>query len=391
MNDRETTNGAATDRDLRPVIVRLTDIQRKCRSAGARNREADDVDRRLTAILDRLGDADEPDAEPPPFAALARELFAVERFFESNGFLSVAKEVAHVERLLEKLAAPGETAAPWVPRPEAQAAVERDRDRTAGRDEDDRREDEAGPEEPSRWAIPRPLAGVIVVFVAALAVCVAIIARHELGGRPRVLAAPAIPSPTPPLVQPSTPTPAPRDAERTPAPGAVLATEVGRARLALVEGDVDAVVDHLSRAALVDPDHQTVLGTAQQLVDLLVARADSAAESGLWEVADLTLGRAEGLAIRFGLETLNIEETRARHARLDRFRFIRPSETAAIRAAAGARVTVIFKDGSTRASIIKDVDGLELLLDEDTTVRGGALYYVDRVPLSEIEVLKVWE
>ncbi len=58
---------------------------------------------RIESILGRLVPSDEGDTDPIPFRALARELFAVERFFESNGFLSAAKEVAHVERTLEAL------------------------------------------------------------------------------------------------------------------------------------------------------------------------------------------------------------------------------------------------------------------------------------------------
>jgi hypothetical protein len=54
-------------------------------------------------------------------------------------------------------------------------------------------------------------------------------------------------------------------------------------------------------------------------------------------------------------------------------------------------VTIFFKDGSQRKSIIKDARGGQLLLDQDTTVRGGAVYYTEKVPLGEIDFLKVWD
>lgn len=146
-----------------------------------------------------------------------------------------------------------------------------------------------------------------------------------------------------------------------------------------------------SRASLVDPDHATVLGTANQLVDMLVDRADSAADGGLWEIADLTLVRADRIATRYGLDNHRIRAASRRHSKMERFRLVQPSDPVAIRAAAGSRITVVFRDGSIRDSIIKGVEAGQLLLDEDTTVRGGAMYYTERIPLSKIDYLKVWE
>ena len=74
---------------------------------GSRNDEAAEMETRIESILKRLQSHGAADAEPIPYAALARELYAVERFFESNGFLSISKEVAHVERTLESLRPPG--------------------------------------------------------------------------------------------------------------------------------------------------------------------------------------------------------------------------------------------------------------------------------------------
>jgi hypothetical protein len=387
MTEDNSAKGRPPGHDLRTIVARLADIQRKCRSAASRNNEAAEMEQRLASILERLG-SDGDDDDPIPFAMLARELFAVERFFESNGFLSVAKEVAHVERLLEGLAAPDEVAAPPATAPSSSGPVASTVEVDDGAGEPDLELEETV----SRWSVPKPLAAVMVVFVVAVAVCAVVIGRHQRATAAAIARPLALPTAVP-TSSPPTPVPAISDrrTESGPAPGAVLAKEVGQARLAIVDGDVDAAIDHLSRAALVDADHATVLSTAAQLVDLLVTRADGAAVGGLWEIADLTLNRADSIAVRFGLDTHRIEEARLRYSRMDRFRLIQPAETAAIRAAAGSRVTVFFDDGSTRESIISGVEDGLLLLDEDTEVRGGAMYYVERIPLATIDYLKVWE
>ena len=69
----------------------------------------------------------------------------------------------------------------------------------------------------------------------------------------------------------------------------------------------------------------------------------------------------------------------------------RDGQLAAIRAASGSRVTVFLKGGDSRESIIKGTDGSHLLLDEDTEVRGGAMYFTERIPIGDIDYLKVWE
>lgn len=386
MSDDRSSNDTGATHDLRTITARLTDLQRKCRSAGSRNQDAEEIEQRLTSVLDQLKPDD--DAPPIPFRALARELYVVERFFESNGFITVAKEVAHVERALESLATENE------PEPEA-PLVQVSPTHDQGHAQLDHGDGDAE-EQPqvSRWAIPRPLAVVFVLFVVAILVCAAIIYRKNLDDqainvstRPPLPTAPAESSSTRPVA----PTPAPRTRNTKPAPGAVLAREIGLARLALADGDIDSVIDHLSRASLVDPDHATVLGTANQLVDLLVDRADSAADGGLWEIADLTLTRADRIATRYGLDHHRIKASSRRYAKMERFRLVQPSDPKGIRAVIGHRVAVVFRDGSVRESIIKGVETGHLLLDEDTEVRGGAMYYTERIPLSEIDYLKVWE
>jgi hypothetical protein len=384
MADDDTTPAPIASRDLRTVTTRLVDLQRKCRSAASRSNEAMEMEQRIASVLDRLQPETADDEVPVPFAALARELYAVERFFESNGFLSIAKEVAHVERTLQEMAPPDEVGAVTPPaEPAAPTAGDLDI-----RDGDDAVLDEA---RPSPWTVPRPVAVVFALFVIAVVACIVIVLNHErlLGGDIEPVAE-ATPLPTATVPAP-TPTPArPRDGSGPP-PGAVLAEAIGRARLALADNDIEAAMDHLSRAALVDPDHGSVLATAGQIIERLIDNADAAADAGLWEIAQLTLARADRVATRFGLDATAIDRAARRHARMDRFALVDPADTSAVRAAAGRRVTVHFKDGSTRDSVIKGIDGRRLLLDEDTEVRGGAVYYTDEIPLADIDFLKVWE
>ncbi len=390
MTEESTPINRADGNDLRTVIPRLVDLQRKCRSVGTKNAEAVDMEARIESILKRLQPepATDPEAEnePIPFAALARELFAVERFFESNGFLSMAKEVAYVERTLESFAPADQLGAS-----QQKSALDLpvSGTDTGSHNEEDTTETDTGP---SKWAVPKPLAVVGLLSLIAIAVCIAIIVRHQTAAG--AAGEPVRPQPTPnPTVSPPRPTATPRSVATaaTPAPGAILAEAIGKARLALAEGDIDGAIDHLSEAALVDSDHATVLGTANQIVELLVDRANAAVDGGLWEIANLTLVRAERIATRFGLDTHRIDEAKRRHALMDHFSLVQPGETDTIRTSAGKRVTIYFKDGSERDSIIKGAQGGQLLLDQDTTVRGGAVYYTEKVPLGEIDYLKVWD
>lgn len=388
MTEESILNDRGDGNDLRTVIPRLDDLLRKCRSVGSRSDEAVDMEARIESILKRLRPVEESepedDAEPIPYAALARELYAVERFFESNGFLTMAKEVAHVERTLESFDPAGQTGIastatkidPSSPQPEPEHPPEEN-------------DSEADPL-PSKWAVPRPLAGVGLFFLVAVAVCVAIIVRHETAPPDPITTAAPLPAPQVAAPQPTS-TPRFVESSSTPAPGAILAEAVGKARLALADGNIDGAIDHLSQAALVDADHTTVIGTASKIVDLLVDRANAAVDRGLWEIAGLTLARAERIATRFGLDTHRIDEARHRHSQMTHFTLVQPSESDVIRAAAGKRVTIFFINGSQRTSIIKGVRGGQLLLDHDTTVRGGAVYYTEKVSLGEIDYLKVWE
>ena len=233
---------------------------------------------------------------------------------------------------------------------------------------------------------------MLVLFVAAMVVCIAVLVNRDrfVDREPDATDLHPTPRPTP-TAAPPTPTPVPPRDFSAPAPGAVLAEAIGEARLALSDDDVEAAMDHLSRAAVIDPDHGAVLSTASQIIERLVANADRAAEAGLWDLAELTLARADRVATRFGLDATAIERASRRHARMDRFRLVVPSDSATLGAASGSRVTIHYNNGSTRESVLKGVSKGMLLLDEDTEVRGGAVYYVDEVPLEDIDYIKIWE
>ena len=61
------------------------------------------MEERLGSIIARLEAGEDDSGEPVGYRAIARELFPVAHLFESYGFTSVGKEIAHVERALNEL------------------------------------------------------------------------------------------------------------------------------------------------------------------------------------------------------------------------------------------------------------------------------------------------
>ncbi len=97
--------------DLRPVIARLREIERKCASMGSRNEEFPLMQDRVASIIARLDGAEESSGDPLDYRKIARELFPVAHLFESTGFMSVGKEIAYIERSLIEIAPDSEAAA----------------------------------------------------------------------------------------------------------------------------------------------------------------------------------------------------------------------------------------------------------------------------------------
>ncbi len=91
-------NDQAPKPSLQPVIARLREIERKCSSMGARNEEFPQMQEKLAGIIRQLETAESD--EPVSYQAMARELFPVAHLFESLGFMSIGKEIPHIERAL---------------------------------------------------------------------------------------------------------------------------------------------------------------------------------------------------------------------------------------------------------------------------------------------------
>ncbi|MFV2073514.1 MAG: hypothetical protein ACC742_12785 [Thermoanaerobaculales bacterium] len=391
MND-DAKPSAATD--LRPVVSRLKEIQRRCASMGSRNEEFPQMEERLGAIIARLEAGEGDSGEPVGYRAIAQELFPVAHLFESYGFTSVGKEIAHVERSLNELEPEPVTPATSTPQRTAVsggAAAARDPSTPAELDDFELvRVEDAG--ETPQTTMPRPVAVGLVVLVIGCAIAAAIVFMRQPLQRalpsPKAPSAAVVITTQAPVVKPTAVQAA---AVSTPNPGAQLAIEIGKARLALSSGDVDAAIQHLSSAALINVDDATVIGTAQRVVTALVAEADGAAGGGRWEYAERRLERAQRVAMRFGLSTTKIESAARRHASMDRFHILRPGDIAAIRAAAGRKAVVLMLNGVLREGHIRGVQGADLLLEVDSEIgRRGTMRYTDELPLAKIRELRVY-
>ena len=342
---------------------------------------------RLSSIIKRLEAGEEPSGEPLAYRAIARELFPVAHIFESVGFMSVGKEIAHVEKTLQELApeAPsadtrttGEAARRGAPRPPAAAD-------SAGASE---QTDGEGTDHHIPWPI---VGGLVVLLVAIMMAAMIILGVGPFRVKPPVRAtAPTESVVTAPTKIPA-PTAVPEPSRGRPGPSNTLADEVAAARLALYYGDHEAAIDHLSAAALIDRDDTGVLEIADELVSVLVDDAETAANDTRWEDIDPILERARRVAMRFGLETTSIDNTGRRLAAIERYVIVGPNDTRAIRSSAGRRVELSMKNGSQRSGRIEGVAGADLLLEVESDVGGGIVSYTDKVPLASITSIKILE
>jgi len=383
MNDE----GSHQDVDLRPVIARLREIEKKCASLGSRNEEFPLMQERLSSIINRLAAGEESSGEPLAYRSMARELFPIAHVFESVGFMSVGKEIAHVERTLRDLAPEAPVPDARIADPAARVAASRPT-AAAGAAEATEDADDGGADHHVPW----PIVGGLVVLLAAMVMAAMIILglgpfRTE---PPAAAAAPTEQAervPTPALV----PT-AVRETSRPRAgPSNTLANKIAAARLALYYGDHEKAVKHLSAAALIDRDNTGVLEIADELVDVLVNDSNAAAADARWEDATQILERARRVAMRFGLETTTIDRTARRQARMDRYIIVGPNDTDTIRSSAGKRTELRLKDGSHRSGRIEGVAGADLLLEVESDVGGGIVSYTDKVPLASINTLKIFD
>jgi hypothetical protein len=380
--------------DLRPVIARLREIERKCAAMGSRSEEFPQMQARVKAIIARLEAEHDPSAEPPDYRRIARDLFPVAHLFESTGFMSVGKEIAHIERLLNELAPPmddgaqGPSEARPMGRASSSAAVQRSEP-----------EPERAAAEPEPASVPRPVIIGFLLLVLAAAGSAAVIfgigpfARNR--SLPETTLAPAPteiatvpPSPLPtPSPEPSPPLPPPPTA----IPRGRLAEELAAARLALAKGDLDTAGDHLSEAGRIDRTDDDVKEIAQIVVDGLVSLAYDAADNARWDAADPLLQRAERTAMRFGISIGAIDAARSRIAAMVRFTIVGPGDRQKILQSVGEKTEVTLADGTIRVGTLEGIDGANLVLEMNNQVAGGVMRYTEDIPLAGIRSLKIFE
>jgi len=384
--------GNPKDVELRPVIARLKEIERKCDSMGTRNEEFPLMKDRLTSIIARLEAGEEPSGEPLAYRAMARELFPVAHLFESVGFMGVGKEIAHVERALqdfESTPASPAGSGPGVGPSQNSSAAPTPTSREAGERNLAHVEGEA---EPSGEGVPKPILGGLFVLLIAVAVAAAVIFRvgpFQAKAEPKPVAAKptAFPSPTP---EPR-PTPLPRDSNAPASPRERFADAMAQARLALSEGEVDETVKYLSMASLIDRNDNSVLEVAERIVDLFLGQASAAAADRKWEAATQNLTQARSIATRFSLDARKIDAAENRYAEMEQYRIVEPEETQALRAAIGKQVEVKLENGAVLVGRISEVRSSSLVLDIDDDVGGGIVSFTDEIPITTVRWVKIWE
>ncbi len=387
-------DGNSPTADLRPVVARLREIERKCASMGSRNEEFPLMEDRVAGLIARLEAGEEEGGEALDYRRIARELFPVAHLFESTGFMSVGKEIAYIERSLIELAPDFDAdAAPSRQTPNRQVTLSSAAKQVVEAPK------EPPPEAPEAKRVPLPVVFSLLLLVLVAAGSAAII----LGLGPFTRRRPPIAAiPKPAVVEPTTPSAQPTEEPqptptREPAlrPTAVdrgrLAEEVATARLALAKGDLETAATHLSEAGRIDRREPDLKEIAEQVVRGLVGWAYAAAHNAEWDAAGPHLERAERTAMRFGVSTAQIEEARTRIAAMERFVIIGPGDRQTVLRSVGRRVEVALLEGGTRNGRIEGIEGGDLVLNMDNQVGGGSVLFTEEIPLSDIRSLKIFE
>jgi hypothetical protein len=380
----ETANGKPAD--LRPVIMRLKEIEKKCDSMGSRNEEFPLMKERLVSIIARLEAGQEPDGGPLPYRDMAHELFPVAHLFESVGFMSVGKEIAHVERALQDLAPePGKTATTQTsPRRATTSSA-------AVSHQPEVSEDEEIQEEETKDGIPKPVLAAFLVLVIAVAVAATIVFKVSRPG-------PAL-DPTPiPATPAIEPTVAP-DAVQSPQPDPDLDTDprqryadaLDQAQTSISEGDVDGAVGYLAFAELIDRNDSGVKEVAERIVDQLVESANEAAHEERWEDAAQHTAQARTVARRFGIDTQRIRDAEEQHFEMQQFEMVSPDQIEVLRASIDRHVDVMLRDGSVFSGWLKGFKGSTMILDVEDDMHGGVVSFTDEIPLDNVEWIRIRE
>jgi hypothetical protein len=384
--------GSSFDATLRPVIARLKEIERKCDSMGTRNEEFPLMKERLASIIARLEAGEEPSGEPLDFRGMARDLFPVAHLFESVGFMSVGKEIAHVERSLQNLAPESSasigTTAPARSTMTSSAAVSESPEVSEG----EQTEIEETQKEPSGQGIPKPVLGAFLVLVIAIAVATAIVLKVR---QQRTVQYPAPTTPAPVVestpsakVEPTAIGPAPDDSKSS---GERLADALDQAGRSIEEGDVDAAVGYLAFAELIDRNDPRVMEMADRLVDRLVDDANAAAAQERWEDAARYTAQARTVATRFKLDTQRISDAEHAHAEMQQFTIVSPEEIQVLRASIGKHVDIMLEDGSSFSGWLTGFKGSAMILDVEDDVGGGIVSFTDEFELDSIEWIRIRE
>jgi len=386
-------NTANPKADLRPVIARLREIERKCAAMGSRNEEFPQMQQRVNSIIARLEAEDDPSGAPPDYRRIARDLFPVAHLFESTGFMSVGKEIAHIERSLNELAPRTGDGAKEPP-----AALETGRASSSAalqRAEPETKTPAPALEAPS---VPLPVIAGFLLLVLAAAGSAAVIfgigpfARHRAPPEAAVAPEPTEPAAPPPAPAPvSNPEPTTTPPPPTAIPRGRLAEELAAARLALAKGDLEAAGGHLSEAGRIDRTDDDVKEIAEAVVAGLVSWAYGAADNADWEATGPLLERAERTAMRFGISTAEIDAARARFAVMDHYVIVGPGDRQTVLQSVGRRTEVTLADGTVRVGSIEGFEGADLVLNMDSQVGGGVVQYSERLPVADIRSLKIFE
>jgi len=371
MDDSQLPSGP----DLRTVLARLRELERKCRTMATRSGELAEHQERIERILEVLERA--PRDATTSYRPLARQLAPVAAEFERLGFATVAREVRYVATSLEAFdAGPSgsdDDAEPATTRPgpsppeiEAPEPVHGD-----------------GPGLDWRARLrPTPAITVLTILLGVACIAAWLFVRAELArlDAPSSASRPApTPTPPPPRVTPTAAAPTAPVVVRSALPEAISA-----ARLALEAGELDTAVEHLSDAARVDPRHGLVLDTAEAVVAALVARSDTFADRSRWEEAEERLERARRIALRFDLDAAAVEAASRRHAAMPRIEIVQPTDRAGLARLVGRQVEIRMRSGQPVDGWILAVDDERIQLRRARQVAGGTVFYQDQVSLSAV-------
>lgn len=362
--------------DLRTILARLREIERKCRSMGQRSQVLADLVPRVTEILECLESSSPPEAGS--LRALARQLSPVEQAFESLGFVTVGREVRYVERALEDLDSAADVADTGSERRRVVSAPPPPPTEWGA----------AQPSEPLPWRDrirPTPVLSILLITLAVASIAAWMVVRRELHQLDESLAAAMTPPATAtPQPEPTpTPTPVPRDPIAA-ARREALPAEIAESRVALRRGELDAAIEHLAAAARVDPRHRLVLDAASEIVAALVSDSDGLADRARWTEAEELLERARRIALRFELDDAAISAALRRHAAMTRIDIVSPHESARLAGLVGRDAEIVVRTGPPIDGTILSVDIQGITLRRAKEVRGGLVYYQDVVDLGSI-------